>query len=312
SQTCPLSLGFVGAYAVAVYCPAAGDAGAGAVDAGVTPATIMSFTGTGLATSATLTTAANTGFAGDKAGAHILFGTAAGLQVASLAAGTASTIDAAGTTGAFTSDGNHVIYLTTGGGISTAATTGSPSPTTLVASGGFTGLLGLSPNDAYVLVYKSQTTTAAGDTVNDEYVASTTTPGNATALSAGVTSALYGDPFTADSTHVMYDQNVSGGTGDFTTQAVSGTAAATQGPTNWIWSSTSAGKALFNANYAQGGNQGGTADLLAVDTAGSGAPTLLVTQADAFYYLTAAKDKVVYSWSYLPNSWSGIWVLPVP
>ena len=315
SQTCPLSLGFVGAYAVVVYCPAAGDAGAG--DGGATNATVASFTGTGWATTAVLTTAATTGFTGDKVGAHITFGTAAGLEVATLAAGTATTIDATGTAGLFTSDGNHIVYVTSGGDIASAPSAGGTAPTVLVTGGAFTGLLGLSPNDAYVLAYKTLTATAGGDVLNDEYVASATTPGNATALSAGVTTAIYGDPFTADSTHVMYDQNVSGGTGDFDTQAVTGGTAADDGPTNWIWSSTTGSKAIFNLNWAAGGNQtingqAGTADLMAVDTAGSAAPTLLVTQADAYFFLTAAKDKVVYSWSYLPNSMSGIWVLPTP
>jgi hypothetical protein len=306
---CPASIGFAGAYAVAVYCP---PSDAGIADGGTSPATITTFTGTGWTTTATITTTATTGFGADKAGAHILFGSAAGLQVAPLATGTPVTIDATGTTGLFTSDGNHVVYVTSGGNVATAPSAGGTAPTTLITTGGFTGIAALSPDDSHVVIYKT------GDTSNgflqaDLYAASAATAGSATTLSSATTNAVFGDLFTADSTHVLFDESLAADfTGNFTTVGVSGGTPSNYGPENWTWNATAGSKAVFNLNYAAGGNQGGTADLMGLDTAGSAAPTLLVTQADAYYYLTAAKDKVVYSWSYLPNSMSGVWVLPAP
>ncbi len=104
------------------------------------------------------------------------------------------------------------------------------------------------------------------------------------------------------------------GNGNFTAAAISGGMPVTLGMTGSYNLSATAAKVVFNVNFnASGGGGGfGAADLQSVDlSAATPAPTLLVSQADGLFFLDQAKDKVVYSWSYLSNSQAGVWVLPL-
>jgi hypothetical protein len=320
---CAVSLHFVGSYAVVAYCPSA--TGTGDADAGPTStATIEAFSGPGWATATTISTTAFSSFAGDAAGTQLLYVSTAGLEVASLATGASTKIDATGTGGTFTSDGSRVVYATSAGDVAVASTGATPAPKTLIV-GGFGGVLALSPDNNWLLAYKTQATDPnTGGPLADLYLASTTPatepPGVATTLSSAASAGLFGVPFTADSSHVLFAENVivgsgtnlSDGTRSFTVAPTSGGVPVAKGAVNWLYVPTTTSKVLFNANYtteAQG--QGGSADLLYFDTAAAASPKLIATQADAFFYVTAAKDKVVYSWSYLPDSLAGIWVYPL-
>jgi hypothetical protein len=310
---CPPNIGFAGAYAIVAYCTA-DPADAGAPDGGApATATIATFTGTGWTTTGSISTAAFTGFTHDSAGAQVLYGTAGGMQVATLSSGASALIDPAGLGGIFTSDGKSVVYVTSAGAINLAPAAGG-TPTTLLATG-FKGLYGLSPDDKWLLAYKQVVTDQqTGAQTSDIYLASATAPSTATALVSSTNAAIYGDSFTADSSHALYTANVSGAVGDFMAAAVSGGTPVKLGSTEWINIASTGAKTTFNVNWVSGGQSGqGTADIESVDTSGSAAPTLLVSQADAFYFMTAAKDKIVYSWSYVSgDTRDGIWVLPAP
>jgi hypothetical protein len=312
--TCPTNIGFSGAYAIVAYC-AANPADAGASDGGASPtATIATFTGTGWATTGSLSTAAFTGFAHDSAGAHVLYGTAGGMQVGTLSSGASTLIDAAGLGGVFTSDGTSVVYVTSAGAINLAPAAGGGTPTTLQASG-FKGLYGLSPDNKWLLAYKQVVVDQqTGAQTSDVYLASATASGTATALSSATSAAIYGDFFTPDSSHALWTANVSGAVGDFMSAAVTGGTPTKLGTNEWINITSTGAKTTFNVNWVSGGTSGqGTADIQSVDTSATAAPKLLVSQADAFYFMSAARDKVVYSWSYVSgDSHGGIWVVPAP
>lgn len=52
-------------------------------------------------------------------------------------------------------------------------------------------------------------------------------------------------------------------------------------------------------------------DLFTTDTSKAGAPTLLVSVADQAFFLTPAKDQVIYTWSYLSGAMAGLYALPL-
>jgi hypothetical protein len=308
SMTCFPGAIFAGAYIVIETCAAGSDGG--------DSSTLTSYTGTGWTTKATLATTANGSLLPvvDPTGATILYNSASGLQVATLATGASVPIDAAGTTGLYTSDGMHVVYATTGGAINLAAVTGG-TPTPLVAAGGYAGVLGLSPDNNWLLTYKSATQDNAGDNLSDLYLASATTAGAATTLSSTVTASLFGDPFTTDSSHAIYSAAIQNGSGTLTAmKTAAGSTPTTLAMLDWTNSSAAGAQVVFNTNDTQPagcGGPGGTADLESVDTSTTTPAKVLVNQADTAFFLDKAKDKVVYSWSYLQNSSAGIWVLPL-
>src|SRR5262249_53493149 len=124
-----------------------------------------------------------------------------------------------------------------------------------------------------------------------------------------------GDVFTSDSSHALFTADIvpsSGPIGDLVAAPTSGGPATTLGPAMGIDTATTGSRVVFNANFAAGtGVSFGTADIAAGGTSGAAPPSLLVTQADVFYFLTAAKDKIVYSWSHAPDARAGVWVLPL-
>jgi len=307
NQQCPPEIAIAGAYAVVAYCTtAASDAGAG--DGGIAPiATLATFTGSNWGTTATLSTAASPIFVHDAAGTQLLYTTSAGLVVTKLATGTTATIDAAGTAGVFTSDGSKVIYVTSAGAVFVSPSAGGSAPT-MLASGGFQGLVALSPDDKWALAYE-QINAQSGMT--DMYLVSTTTPGTPVTLVSSTGATLYGDAFTADSSHALYYQNIVMDVGDFMAAPTSGGMPAKLGSKVWLNLAATGAKVLYNDNYAAGAmGATGTADIELADTSQAGAPKLLVTQADAYFYLTAAKDTVVYSWSFVTDQRAGIWATP--
>jgi hypothetical protein len=307
SMTCIPNVYFAGDYAVVENCSEA-DGGVGS--------TLESFTGSGWTTTAMISSTVNGDVNAivDPTGASVLYVSSSGLEVVPVATGTPVLIDATGTAGSFTNDGAHVVYATSGGAINLAAVTGG-TPTTLLAAAGYQGVAAVSPDNSHLLAFKSIEQDMSGDVLSDLYLGSATAAGSATSLVSQPTAGLLGDVFTTDSTHVTYMAALASGAGNFTAAAISGGTPVTVGMNNSLNLSTSAAKALFNANLNSSGGTGGfgAADMMSVDlSAATPAPTLLVSQADAYFYLDQAKDKVAYSWSYLANSQAGIWVLPVP
>lgn len=305
SISCFPAVYFAGAYVVVETCAAGSDGGSSS--------TLTTYTGTGWMTKAVLSTTvdASSYLVVDPTGASLQYLSAAGLQVASLASGMSVTVDPMGTPGSFTSDGQHVVYTTMGGAINLGAITGA-APTPLVATGGYEGIYGLSPDNNWLLAFTTLMQDSAGDYVSDLYLASASSAGSATTLASSASASLFGDLFTADSTHAMFDNSVSNGSGTLTAAAIMGGSRATLGPLSVLNLSATGGKIVFNTNDTPCGGSSGAADLEVVDTSSSTTPTLLVTQADAYFFLDSAKQNIVYSWSYLPNASAGIWVLPIP
>jgi hypothetical protein len=317
-SNCAPSLGFGGDNGVAAYCTmapvdgGAPDAGDGGTNNDI--GTIASFTGATF-TMATLASNVFPGFLADDQGTHVLVASVAGgLQAYPIAGGSPVSVDAAGSLGFITKDGMNTIYTTTAPALKRSPI-GAPNPTTLVASG-VTGLLAISVDQSLVLGYKGFDPNSG---LTDLTIASATTMGSATQLVTTMDTQLYGDPFTADNSHVLFfnmlDQN---GNGTLNSVPAAGGMPAAVGQTVYNSFSATGSKILFNDNWTNGingGNQGnGEADLEALDTAMTSAkPKTLAGQADALFYLTAAKDKVVYSWSYDNTSpLAGLYVIPVP
>jgi hypothetical protein len=308
SETCIPNVYFAGDYAVVENCSDA-DGGVGS--------TLESFTGSGWTTTAMISTTVNGDVNAivDPTGAAVLYVSSSGLEVVPVATGTPVLIDATGISGGFTNDGQHVLYATSGGAINLAAITGG-TPTPLLAAASYQGVAAVSPDNSHFLAYKSITEDQYGDILSDLYLASATASGSATTLVSSASAGLLGDVFTTDSTYATYMAALSSGAGNFTAAAISGGTPVTVGMSNSLNLSTSAAKALFNANLNMSGGTGGfgAADIMSIDlsAATAAAPKLLVSQADAYFYLDQAKDKVVYSWSDLANSQAGVWVVPVP
>jgi hypothetical protein len=53
-------------------------------------------------------------------------------------------------------------------------------------------------------------------------------------------------------------------------------------------------------------------DLLSADTASTNPPTAIVSLVDPLFFLTAGKDKIVYTWSYADVSVAGLYAMPTP
>jgi hypothetical protein len=300
NQTCSPSLGYAGAYALAAYCLPMGSAS----DAGV-GGYVVSYTGPSW-TSTTYSTTATTQLPTDAKGTEILVSDASGLSVYPLAGGAAKLIDASGVGGLFTSTGTSVVY-TTGAGALVRSAVSPAAPTTLVASG-FANLTALSPDDAWAL---GNTSTNPTSVATDLYLASAATAGKATALSMMPTATLPASPFTADSTEAIYYTAFDLNVGTLNASPTKGGAAATLGPRVLLTYPTTAAKVVFAQNWSAN-MATGTVDIAAADTSQAASATVLVSQADAYFALSADKTKVVYTWSVTPGSSSGLWVLPAP
>jgi hypothetical protein len=313
--TCTPELAFTGSQLVASYCSGA-DAGAG-------PATLSTFSESSWTRSDLLTTLSG-GYTLDGAGTQALVTSALGLQVVPLAGATVTTIDAHGTGGVFTSDGQNVLYTTSASSL-VRASVANPAPVTLVPSG-VGGIYDLSPDDQFVLAYQNYNTLTG---LSDLYLASATTPGSLVTLSSAQTAAVVqttpsrrGSGFTSDSSRVLFLTDVTPGTYmaptegtlDVTTSKGSTPSAALGQnalPSAWTWGSS---KVIFATNAVTlSGISGTTVDIDWVDTSTSGAPTRLVGQATvgspfagAPFFLSPAQNRIVYT------STSGLYALPLP
>ncbi len=233
-------------------------------------------------------------------------------------AGSATVIDPTGTFGVMTADGSAVIYGSTAGGLMRSPTS-SPSPTALVAAPAtpVAGILGLSPSGSSVLFFE---TVGGSAGATDLYAASALTSGPVDTLSSSTTAALLspGDAFTTDSAYAVYWTGytppnppfMNGPTmGTLTAAAIAGDGGApvTLGPGSVIGWATTGAKLVFDDNVAAAG----TADLESVDLASGVPPTTLVPQVGAYFFVSAAKDLVVYSWSVSPTI-AGVYAMPAP
>ena len=131
----------------------------------------------------------------------------------------------------------------------------------------------------------------------DIYIASAVTAGSASAIASTDTASIFGSPFTADSSHVLYVDNISNGAGDYHAAPTSGGAGVLVTTSLWIGLATSASKVvLTDAFIPNVGLQGqGVANIESVDVSASPTPTLLVNQTDPNLFFSSNGSAIVYS-----------------
>jgi hypothetical protein len=297
TDSCTVTIQRAGTRFVASYCEAATGG-----------ATVASFDDTG--TKATLLADAKQFFTFDKAATKVFVMSSAGAaSIVPLAGGTATAIDTAVDFGMIRPDGTGVLYRS-GASLKKASATGSDI-TTLVASG-VAGLGELSPDGNFIAYVGSSDSTTG---LTDAFLASTITAGTPTTLNAATTTDLsnFGAMFTADSSHVLFSTDVdSDSSGTLKTQAVSAGTARTIGTAAWYALVATGAKVAFTDGYVAGsGGDPDRADLRVVDTATTAAPTLVQSSINVSFGLSTAKDKVVYSYTLVPDS-MGVYVNAIP
>jgi hypothetical protein len=156
---------------------------------------------------------------------------------------------------------------------------------------------------------------ATGGQTSDILLAPAATAGDARPLTSTNDAAIFGDAFTADSKYVLYFDHIAPATGggNFYAAGVSGSAPAYLASNAWLAAATSGSKGLVTGNCATCSSSAtGAADLLSFDATDSTSVRTLVSQINASFYLTADRDKVVYSWTCTPDDRAGVYALPVP
>jgi hypothetical protein len=305
SATCVPLVSFVGDAVLLGYCDGTPPA-SGAKPIG----TLCLFVGTS-GQSTTLSTTADLSSV-QSSGTSILFAASDGLTAANTVTGETSIVDsAAGTSASLTGDGQSVVYVASDGSIKRSPLA-SPSPTTLVAPGGFQTVSVLSPDNAWVLASKTSDPNTGN---SDIYLASATTPGPASTILATPTGAIYGSAFTADSSRVLYVDQTQNGAGVYHAAPTAGGRPAQVATDMWIGFATTGARVLFNDGFVpQVGLQGqGIANIESADLSASPiTPTLLVNQADPGFFFTSAGDRVVYSTTFCATGSQGIWIMATP
>lgn len=310
---------FAGDTAVVSYCTAQPDAGT------TLSATVAAYSSApDWQTTQTFTTAGFFGFSigstttdGGQPTYSIEYLTSSGMYVEGIGGTQPTLIDAAGEGGLFTHAGTDVLYFRADGSVwrSSVAT---PAPAE-ISAGPYAGTLALSADDNWLETYANQSSSTG---FTDMYLFSTTPAdgGNAsTTLTSATTGANFGDPFTADSSHVLFFPNIttsgtSGYVGSYDDFALppSGTPATIS---NNVWEefATTGAKTVFDDNYQPNIGFSGYGDIKSIDLSASGAmPTTLVSSADANFFVTADKKNVVYSWSACPGAKDGIYTVAAP
>jgi hypothetical protein len=316
---CEPSFGFAGTTASVAWCPSGSTTS-------VTIATFPApYTGTpsdggaDAGTGALVTGVTSLGFGVDPTFTYLSYVTSAGLNVVPLVGGTPTLIDATGTDGVFTTNGMNIFYATNVKDLDTSPVA-SPAENVLV-TGGVDGVYGLSPNNATALVFSNLN---SSNNLTDLYTASASTAGSLTKLTSSVTSTpagfgiLAGNPFTIDSSEVLFFTSVMASAEGSPFGALyvgnpsTGAATMLSGASNTVWATTGT-KVVYSDSLLFLATT--TMDILAVDVA-SGTPTLIshgATAGDsAAFYLSPAKDQIIYSWTSPGTESGGIFVAPVP
>jgi hypothetical protein len=331
SATCTPAVGWVGGDALASYCTSmcasASDAGAGDAGAAATnPATITRYAA-GSWTPTNISTCAAPAFAANSTADHVLFFDNGGLEAFNISSAATTPVDPNGDSFVITPDGAKVVFGTHASG--DAGTAGpfkvspiaSPSPTTL--GNGIDAFYSISPDGNWVLGFTQLVQTT---NFSNTILASTMTPGTPTQLVQQPTSSSIGDDWTTDSKFAIFTDTIMttmtvGGSvtsGNLNVVAVAGASPMQLGTAVWQEAAATGSKVIFNPNWIAPPNLGfGVADLTEIDlSSASPSPKVLVSAADANFFLTPDKMTIVYSYSTgggsSPSAMSGLWALPVP
>lgn len=200
-------------------------------------------------------------------------------------------------------DGATVLYSTAANDLWTAPSAGG-TPVQLEASG-VKYFRSLSPDDNYMIY----STNLDAKQFGSNLFLQPTTTGTATTLVSTTKGALFGrvstDDFTADSKYVLYIDNVdnSADVGDLYYAPVTGGAGKKVTTLEWLNLSATGSKIVYNDNCTGCGvnsNQQviGVADIQSIDLgASTPTPTTLQKGADPEIYISAPKDRVIFTYS---------------
>jgi hypothetical protein len=347
TMTCNPQIGWAGNDALTAHCgggaPPVADAGADAESEGGTDAgasnpsavTITRYTGASWTPMPITTTATATAVESNSTADHVLFFDNGGLEAYAIATGMTAPIDKDGDSFVITPDGTKAVYGTIippdagpdGGGMASlgpykVSPIAAPMPTTLGT--GIFAFSSISPDGNWVLAFSQQDSTGA---LSNVLLASTSTAGTPQVLNMQATSSPIGDSFTVDSKFAIYTDTItqtttaSGGvtSGNLNVVALTGSGMPMQlGMAVWQDAAGPGSKVVFNPNWIAPTNTGfGTADLMMIDLSqATPAPKVLVTAADANFFLTKDKMTIVYSYSNggggRPTAQSGLYAMPTP
>jgi hypothetical protein len=288
----------VGAHFVVSHCAQGGDAG-------VAPATVSAVDPTNGNVTDLLSDVTSL-LSTDKNGTQVaMLDSQSRLVVVPITGGSPTVIDSMVADGQLLSTGAAAVYVTTGNDLKRSAIT-SPSPMKL--TGNATGLNALSDDDGYVIFHQN---IDSNTMLSDLFLASTSTAGTPVTLNSASDGAIYGDAFTVDHTRALYFTGVDGTNlvGALKSQPVAGGTEVTLGNNVWLAFGTSGTKVAYNDNFTKIKN-GGRADLQVGDSAG-GTPTMIATSAETDFFLSHAKDKLIFSYQATTGK-EGIYVTPVP
>jgi VCBS repeat-containing protein len=300
NQACPPILQFSGETLLTSYCLSAGFSDAGGLEA------IATFAGPSFAqvTLGTVTPNGGPVASVNPQNTAILVSSSPGLIVYPLTGGAATTVDAAGSAGLFTTTGD-IVYTTMDGALKRYSMT-SATMTPLVASK-MNYLLALSPDDQWAQVAEQMDLNTG---LSDLYLASATTAGSATSSWGKPTAAPMG--FSSDSAFSTFGLNFPTTFGalpfDVEASPVAGgsPSEASQSLSQPLF--TSGSHLIVNDHVTR---LTGAADIESLDLAASSERKTLVTQA-APNYIWAPPDQLVYSWNCRSDSASGVWVISTP
>jgi len=255
----------------------------------------------------------------DTAGDQILVATPSGLSTYPIGGGTAVPIDnkdighyigeADWSFGYLTKNAGKVIYSTAAGELLTAVNGASPNASDIQATNA-NYIRAIASTEGYIMYTKTFDSQYFG---GDLYLTATTANATPVTLSSVTTSALFGitalDDFSADSSYVIWIENLdtNQGIGDLYAVPVTGGTPKQYGTGIWQNASATGTKIIFNDNCNGCSGSGGTgdayADIEAIDLTSAGGPTKLQAGADVplsssnSLWMNNAKDHVIYSYS---------------
>ena len=316
---CAPQTGFAGTKAVVAWClsDVGGDAG---VDAGLDvgldggdaggptaiPAKVSSIDGSGAVV--TLKSDAVPSFRASKDGTKISVLTNAGAFSVITLGGAETPIATGVTFGDLLPEGNTVVYVDSTKAFFKATVGAAPAPVKL--ADGVVVFYNPVPGATHVF-YGTKNDTK--NNLSDLFMVSLA-GGTATTLSAAVTATFFGDSFSADGSLVLFYSGVAAGIGNLQwVDKAAPAAPKTIAPGVWVSYSPKGTQVVYNDAYSPGaGSESGTADLKLILDAKAGGPKLIATQADADFYMTTARDKIVYSTADASVKKPGLYSVAVP
>jgi hypothetical protein len=253
-----------------------------------------------------IATSAGSQFSVDPTGQSVLVASAGSGLTVHTPGGAPSEIDTLGTSGLFRPDG-AILYVTANGSLRVAPVAdggGLGASAILATDGTVASLAAISPDGQWALGSAPAAPTVSG--ALDLILVSATQPGPVDSLSPAA--GLFGDPFTADSSHAMFVADFQPDeTATLYTAQTDGGSAVSVASGVWSTASTSGGKVIFNDNLSFG-----LADIQSFDTSSPSPHALLVRQANQSFFLTPSRAQIVYSCDNVPVSLQGVWILSAP